>query len=107
MLNRELNHFSESSRAGSQVSDYIFSTFMGERKYAYVIFTEQNFVKDVVKLNKLPGTGADLHYWSLPNLTQQFNIKIHQSILWPDSNLRSLLPGGQNAKPSICRPLHC
>ena len=50
---------------------------MGERKYAYVIFTEQNFVKDVVKLNKLPGTGADLHYWSLPNLTQQFNIKIH------------------------------
>ena len=31
MLNRELNHFSESGKSGSQVSDYIFSTFMGER----------------------------------------------------------------------------
>ena len=30
MLNRELNHFSESGKSGSQVSDYIFSTFMGE-----------------------------------------------------------------------------
>ena len=30
MLNRELNHFSESGKSSSQVSDYIFSTFMGE-----------------------------------------------------------------------------
>lgn len=31
MLNRELSHLSEMSRSGNQVSEYISSTFMGER----------------------------------------------------------------------------
>ena len=30
MLNRELNQDNQSGKSGSQVSDYIFSTFMGE-----------------------------------------------------------------------------
>lgn len=30
MLNKELSHFAESSKAGNQISQYIFSTFMGK-----------------------------------------------------------------------------
>ena len=30
MLNKELGHFSESSRSGNQISEYIFSTFLGK-----------------------------------------------------------------------------
>ena len=30
MLSRELIHFAESSRSGSQISEYICSTFLGE-----------------------------------------------------------------------------
>lgn len=30
MLNKELSHFSETSRSGNQVSEYICSTFLGE-----------------------------------------------------------------------------
>lgn len=33
MLNRELSHLSEMSRSGNQVSEYISSTFMGERDH--------------------------------------------------------------------------
>lgn len=29
MLNKELSHFSESSRSGNQISEYICSTFLG------------------------------------------------------------------------------
>lgn len=29
LLNRELSHFAESSKAGNQVSEYITSTFLG------------------------------------------------------------------------------
>jgi cAMP-specific phosphodiesterase 4 len=30
MLNKELSHFSESSKSGNQISEYILSTYMGE-----------------------------------------------------------------------------
>lgn len=30
MLNKELSHFSESSRSGNQISEYICSTFLGK-----------------------------------------------------------------------------
>jgi hypothetical protein len=30
MLNKELSHFSESSKSGNQISEYICSTFLGE-----------------------------------------------------------------------------
>lgn len=36
MLNKELSHFSESSKSGNQISEYICSTFLG--KYLYVLF---------------------------------------------------------------------
>lgn len=31
MLNKELSHFSESSKSGNQISEYICSTFLGEQ----------------------------------------------------------------------------
>lgn len=31
MLNKELSHFSESSKSGNQISEYICSTFLGKR----------------------------------------------------------------------------
>ncbi|XP_037932370.1 cAMP-specific 3',5'-cyclic phosphodiesterase-like [Teleopsis dalmanni] len=44
MLNKELSHFSESSRSGNQISEYICSTFLGYDEYnlkkAYRISTE-------------------------------------------------------------------
>lgn len=30
MLNKELSHFSESSKSGNQISEYICSTFLGK-----------------------------------------------------------------------------
>lgn len=33
MLNKELSHFSESSKSGNQISEYICSTFLGELVY--------------------------------------------------------------------------
>lgn len=30
MLNKELSHFSESSKSGNQISEYIFTTFLGK-----------------------------------------------------------------------------
>ena len=32
MLNKELSHFSESSRSGNQISEYIFSTFLDKHQ---------------------------------------------------------------------------
>ena len=32
MLNKELSHFSESSKSGNQISEYICSTFLGKYK---------------------------------------------------------------------------
>ena len=31
MLNKELSHFSESSKSGNQISEYIFNTFLGKK----------------------------------------------------------------------------
>lgn len=33
MLNKELSHFSESSKSGNQISEYICSTFLGEFQF--------------------------------------------------------------------------
>ena len=36
MLNKELSHLSESSKSGNQISEYISSTFLGNKKNYYV-----------------------------------------------------------------------
>lgn len=38
MLNKELSHFSESSKSGNQISEYICSTFLG--KYEGPLFVD-------------------------------------------------------------------
>ena len=43
MLNKELGHFSESSRSGNQISEYIFSTFLGKFLPAFGIFCPRDF----------------------------------------------------------------
>lgn len=42
MLNKELSHFSESSRSGNQISEYICSTFLGE--YQLLVGNENNLI---------------------------------------------------------------
>lgn len=43
MLNKELSHFSESSKSGNQISEYICSTFLGKFFVAnFCMFTEKN-----------------------------------------------------------------
>lgn len=37
MLNKELSHFSESSKSGNQISEYICSTFLGEYQHTYLL----------------------------------------------------------------------
>jgi hypothetical protein len=51
MLNKELSHFSESSKSGNQISEYICSTFLGKYLYAtYFFFLVDNlFHKNVFK----------------------------------------------------------
>lgn len=38
MLNKELSHFSESSRSGNQISEYICSTFLGKFLFRFTFF---------------------------------------------------------------------
>lgn len=38
MLNKELSHFSESSKSGNQISEYICSTFLGMYRFFFVYF---------------------------------------------------------------------
>ena len=40
MLNKELSHFSESSRSGNQISEYICSTFLGKLSELFVCFAQ-------------------------------------------------------------------
>ena len=41
MLNKELSHFSESSKSGNQISEYICSTFLGEFGMAFPVIVPQ------------------------------------------------------------------
>jgi len=45
MLNKELSHFSESSKSGNQISEYICSTFLGE--YLILIATK-NYLHNIL-----------------------------------------------------------
>lgn len=46
MLNKELSHFSESSKSGNQISEYICSTFLGKyfRRISEIYFILTSFI---------------------------------------------------------------
>ncbi|EDW05697.2 uncharacterized protein Dmoj_GI11177 [Drosophila mojavensis] len=48
MLNKELSHFSESSRSGNQISEYICSTFLGNHDFRKQRQTLRKMVIDIV-----------------------------------------------------------
>ena len=44
MLNKELSHFSESSKSGNQISEYICSTFLGRYRNVYRLVKKKDIV---------------------------------------------------------------
>lgn len=40
MLNKELSHFSESSKSGNQISEYICSTFLGKFSKLFIMWLQ-------------------------------------------------------------------
>ena len=52
MLNKELSHFSESSRSGNQISEYICTTFLGKKthkKFDLLVYYAAHIVTNLFK----------------------------------------------------------
>ena len=67
MLNKELGHFSESSRSGNQISEYIFSTFLGKfniKRFFQGLFDPRDFFV----LGILQYLYWDFFHWGIANL---------------------------------------
>lgn len=64
MLNKELSHFSESSKSGNQISEYICSTFLGEfHRLLIYLFIYLSKVTQRITTKAPPSMTVVCHLW--------------------------------------------
>lgn len=91
MLNKELSHFSESSKSGNQISEYICSTFLGEYSSVRTGINLRGHTGDSVQMFKYePETfSAGSKYW--PNVGRADDASV---VVWGRLAARLGPPGG-------------